>query len=65
MYIPNVGDSVIARRKVKSEIYHNTVIGPVVDVWDNACRIVTNAGEEYEGDFKLHFSDWTFERISL
>ena len=60
-YIPQVGDSVGARRKVKSNIYANTIVGPVVDTWPNACRIVTNLGTDIKGDFRLYYSDWYFQ----
>lgn len=59
-YTPSIGDSVVARRKVTSNIYSNCVVGPVVDVWDNACRIVTNTETEIESDFRYYFSDWNF-----
>ncbi|MBW1791578.1 MAG: hypothetical protein JRJ14_04800 [Deltaproteobacteria bacterium] len=60
-YIPKAGDSVGAKRKIKSKIYKNMIVGPVVDTWDNACRIVTNQGTSMEGDFRLFFSDWDFQ----
>ena len=60
-YIPQVGDSVCARRKVKSSIYANTIVGPVIETWPNACRIVTNKGTDIEGDFQLFFTDWKFQ----
>ncbi len=60
-YIPKKGDSVAARRKIKSKIYHNVIVGPVVEVWVNACRIVTNEGTGIEGDFRLYFTDWDFQ----
>ena len=64
-YIPKVGDSVGARRKVKSKIYHNIVVGPVVDVWTNSCRVITNEGTDIEGEFRLYFSDWSFQFLHL
>jgi hypothetical protein len=60
-YIPQVGDSVAARRKVKSSTSSNTIVGPIVETWPNACRIVTNPGTDIEGNFKLVNSDWTFQ----
>ena len=60
-YIPQVGDSVVARRKVKSSTSSNTIVGPIVETWPNACRIVTNPGTDIEGNFKLVNSDWTFQ----
>lgn len=59
-YRPKVGDAVAARRRNPSKLYKNLIVGPVVDVWDNACRIVTNPGTKAEGDFRLYFSDWEF-----
>jgi hypothetical protein len=61
VYIPMIGDSVAARRKVKSQIYSNLIVGPVVETYPNACRIVTNKGTEIESDFQLFFSDWEFQ----
>ena len=60
-YIPKIGDSIVAKRKIQSKIYSNTIVGPVVDIWENACRVVTNPGTEIEGDFRLYFSDWFFD----
>ena len=57
-YIPKAGDAIYARRIRRSKIYHNMVIGPVVDTWDNACRVVTNPRSEIEGDFRLHYNEW-------
>jgi len=64
-WLPEIGDSVVARRKVKSKIYASTIVGPVVDIWDNACRIVTNPNTEIEGDFKLYFKDWDFRPLFI
>ena len=61
LYIPQKGDSIGARRKVKSQTLPYLIVGPVVDVWDNACRVVTNEGTDYEGDFKLYFNEWNFQ----
>lgn len=60
-YIPQFGDSVAARRKVKSNINPNLIVGPVVVSWPDSCRIVTNPGTEIEGNFHLYYSDWTFQ----
>ena len=59
MYIPKIGDSVAARRKIESKIYKNLIVGPVIDTWDNACRIVTSTTT----DWNLHFSDWNFQYL--
>ena len=64
-YVPKIGDSISAKRKVKSKIYHNIVVGPVVDVWDNACRVVTNPGTEIEGDFRLHYNEWNIKHLNF
>ena len=64
-HTPKIGDSVAARRKPKSKLYHNLVIGPVVDVWDNACRVITNSGDDIEGDFRLCFNEWDFQFLHL
>jgi len=60
MYIPKIGDSVYAKRKIKSKIYSNLVIGPIVDVWDNACRMLINKDTENERDCRLYFNEWEF-----
>lgn len=60
-YKPKIGDAVAARRRVKSKIYHNLVVGPVVEAWDTGCRIVTNEGTDIEGDFQFFNSDWHFQ----
>ena len=60
-YVPQVGDSVVARRIVESDIYANTIVGPVIETWDNACRIVTNTGDSnISSDFQLFYGDWRF-----
>ena len=64
-YIPKTGDHVIARRRIRSNIYHNTVVGPVLEIWDNACRIITNKDSDIESDFQLFFSDNVFRNTSL
>lgn len=55
-----VGERVIAVRKVASDVYQNTVIGTVVEVWSNACAVQIDIGKDTETAFKLHFNDWTF-----
>jgi hypothetical protein len=64
-YTPQANDRVVARRKVPSKIYFNTVIGPVVEVFQNACRVKTNEGTEIESDFQLFFSDWKFDKLNI
>lgn len=64
-YTPKIGDAVAAKRRVPSKIYKNLIVGPVVDVWDNACRIVTNPGTEIEGDFRLYFNEWNFQHLDF
>jgi len=59
-YLPEVGHSIDAQRKVKSKEFPNRIVGPVVERWDDSCRVLNNAGESNEGDFKLYFSDWYF-----
>lgn len=61
MYIPQIGDAVAARRKEPSNLYHNTVAGPVTATYPNACRITTNKGTEIETEFELFFADWNFQ----
>jgi len=60
-YIPSVGDSVAARRKEKSRIYHNLIVGPVVEVWDNACLVAFKAANGDLVEWRLYFDDWSFQ----
>jgi len=60
LYIPKLGDSVGAKRKDKS-ISPKMIVGPVTEVYTDACRIVTNPGTEIEGNFYLPYSDWDFQ----
>ena len=64
-YVPEILDLVSARRRVKSNIYHNLVIGPVIDTWVTGCRVVTNEGTDIESDFQLFYSDWVFSKIGV
>lgn len=57
-YIPRVGDRIRAKRKVRSKIYHNLIVGPVSDVFENACRVITNEGSEMESSWQVNYSDW-------
>jgi hypothetical protein len=59
-YTPKIGDSIRARRKVKSDIYDNSIVGPVVETWTNACRVRTNEGTKIESEFQLFYNDWNF-----
>lgn len=64
-YIPRVGDSVVARRKVKTSNLPS-IIGPVVQVAPEVnpqyCLIITNRDTEHiEGHFWLSYKDWTFQ----
>lgn len=63
MYTPQIGDRVVARRKMNSKIYANTIAGPVSNVYDNACRIKTNQGTDIETDWQINYSDWELELI--
>lgn len=62
-YIPTVGDSVCARRKEKSNVYHNMIVGPIIETDDESCRIMTNASTEIQGDFRLSYGDWNFQYL--
>jgi hypothetical protein len=63
-YTPRIGDTVQAKRRRKSRLYHNLVVGPVIAVWRNAVRVKCNAGTDIETDFQLFFSDWTFRKLT-
>lgn len=65
MYIPKVGDSVVARRKVKSTTLPNTICGPVVECFSDCCLITTNEGTEIEGNFTLYFNEHNFQFLHL
>ena len=60
-YLPEIGDSVAAERKVKSLMFPNLIIGPVVNILDDVCFIHNNPGEPIETWFKLVFSEWNFQ----
>lgn len=62
-YIPKVGDSVVARRKIKEKSLANTICGPVVSSYEDSCRILTNEGTDIEFDFKLDYNDWNFQYL--
>jgi hypothetical protein len=62
-YLPQVGESIAARRLKESRIYNNTVVGPVIERWENAVRVRCNAGTDIETDFQLFFSDWSFQLL--
>ena len=64
-YIPKVGDSVAADRKVRVPHLHNRVIGSVVEVDNNSCRIATNPNTRIRGDFNLPFDEWKFHFLHL
>lgn len=56
-----VGDGIGARRKIKSKLYHNLVVGRVISVYDNAVLVRCNAGSDMERDFQLFFDGWDFQ----
>ena len=56
-----IGQAIAARRKIPSNIYHNLIVGPVVEVYQNACRIQTNTGSPLESDWQIFFRDWDIE----
>lgn len=57
------GDRVAARRNVHSKIYHNLIVGPIVDVYTNGCVIRCNEGEENETCWTLPFAEWNFQLL--
>jgi hypothetical protein len=57
---PQAGNQIAARRKVKSKIYHNLVIGPVYDVTDNAVYVHTNKGTDIETIWTLYDREWDY-----
>ena len=60
-YNPSVGDSIAARRKEKSRIYHNLIIGPVVEVCDDACLVSFKTANGDLVEWRLNFNDWSFQ----
>jgi len=62
-YIPKIGDAVAARRKIKSKIYHNLLVGPIYDTSENSCVMVNERGTERETKWTLFYSDWDFEYL--
>ena len=60
-YIPQIGDSVDATRIEKSRIYENRIVGPVTQIWDNACLVAFRFGSHNDiVEHRLYFSDWNF-----
>ena len=65
-YVPRVGDSIGARRIVKSDTLHNMVIGPVIGVSSSSCVVWTNKGDApLENAFVLQFSEWKFQFLHI
>jgi len=61
-YMPKIGDHVSASRKIELATPPKIIVGPVTEVSENTCRIITNAGDkEIEGNFLLNYSDWKFQ----
>lgn len=60
-YTPQVGDVVAARRKKKIDGQPNLIVGPVVELQSEVCRIITNPCTDLEGDFQLELNDWKFQ----
>lgn len=63
MYHPKVGDRVVAQRAHHVTTGPRSVIGPVVEVTDTICRIVTNPGTDISGDFSLPLASYRFTLI--
>lgn len=63
MYRPKVGDRVIARCAHHVTTGRRSIIGPVVEVTDTDCRIITNPGTDISGDFRLDFASYRFTLI--
>jgi hypothetical protein len=62
-YTPAVGDSVAAKRLIKSDFLPNLIVGPVVSVLGDFCRIVCNPETYFETHFVLRFEDWSFQNL--
>lgn len=61
-----VGDHVVAKRKIKSATEPNTVIGPIHELDQDTCYIITNEGDPIiEGHFRLRLSEWKFWEIEI
>lgn len=65
IYIPQVGHSVAARRKIKTDGPGNTICGPVTVATNDSCIIVTNRNESYIKAHFLNFNDWEFQFLHL
>lgn len=60
-YVPQVGDSVDATRIEHSRIYFNRIVGPVTQVWPNACLVRFPFGKHNETvEWRLYFNEWNF-----
>ena len=63
-YIPQIGDSVSAKRVTKSRIYGNLLIGPICNVSKNCCTMINNQGTDIETSWTLFFNDWEFTKLN-
>lgn len=62
---PKPGDQIAARRKVKSKIYNNLVVGPVYDISENAVYVQTNRGTDIETIWTLFDNDWDYTILCI
>ena len=63
-YTPVVGDSVAARRLIKSDFLPNLIVGPVVAVdLGNFCWIICNPETYFETHFALYMEEWSFQNL--
>ena len=60
MYRPELGHTVQATRRKPSRIYANRVIGPITDIWDNACDVLIQQNESITF-VRVYFSEWDID----
>lgn len=55
-----IGERVIAVRKEASRTGQNTVMGIVIEIWENDCAVELLINDRQRMSVKLNFEDWTF-----
>jgi hypothetical protein len=65
IFLPKPGNHIAARRKIKSKIYANLIVGPVFDIAENATYVTTNRGTDMETTWTLFNDQWEFELLFI
>jgi len=59
-----VGDMVVARRKERTQNYHNMIVGPVIIAEPYGCVIRTNDGTDICKEWTVFYKYWDVEVIA-